>query len=142
MKRLKKIDWESGISESIAFISIFPFVIACLYLMFYAMQTSYVKQSLQFASYGATRASVVNVDYEDAMEAANSIVNNALPNGYMGISESYFSLDTVEGYATDWKKGNLRKGTVTVSIKSIIPFKGTMPREISAYTIMMIERPI
>ena len=85
MQKLKQIDWESGMSESISFLLLFPFVLTCMYIMFYAMQTSYVRQSLQYTVYCATRAAVVYDNYDDGVAKANEVVDKALPHGRMGI---------------------------------------------------------
>ena len=95
MQKLKQIDWESGMSESISFLLLFPFVLTCMYIMFYAMQTSYVRQSLQYTVYCATRAAVVYDNYDDGVAKANEVVDKALPHGRMGITWTQYTLSLI-----------------------------------------------
>lgn len=141
--RLKNIDWESGMTESISFILLFPFVLACMYIMFYAMQTSYVKQTLQYTVYCATRAAVVYDNYDDGVEKARQVVEMALPAGRMGLTSVKYTLDSVHGNGgAGWQKGVLKEGKLEADFKSIIPFQGMNNRTVQASIIMIVENPL
>lgn len=141
LKLKKKIDWESGMSETISFLLLFPFILACMYIMLYAMQTSYVRQSLQYTAYCATRAAVVYDNYDDGCRKAEEVINRALPVGRMGIQNTEYSLNSVSESGTRWSKGVLKEGVLTAEIKSIIPFQGLKHRTVSASVTMIVERP-
>ena len=142
MHKLKQINWESGMSESISFLLLFPFVLTCMYIMFYAMQTSYVRQSLQYTTYCATRAAVVYDNYDDGVAKAREVVDKALPYGRMGITWTQYTLTGVGSNGERWSKGVLKEGTLQAQIKSVLPYQGMRYRTVNASIIMMVERPV
>lgn len=143
VKRIKEIEWEDGASEVIAFMFIFPLIIFAFLLIIYGMQLSLTAQTLQYSTYSATRAAVISENESTAIDNANAIIDNCMPEGYMNISDANFTYEYVEG--NHWLKGNIIKGTVTLNTKLLIPFSRFTNDNgyatLHSSICMMIERP-
>ena len=144
IKLFKNIKWNKGSGELLGFAICLPMIMFIICGLIMVLQLGLAKQSLEYATYSAARAAVVQHDMADARSAASASADATLSSGTIGVENIEVELEIVAGRTlagTDdigWQKGALLRCTVTIDINTIAPFAGS---RMASEIIMMIEFP-
>jgi len=141
---LKKINWKKGSGELIGFAICLPMIMFIILGLVMILQLGLAKQSLEYATYSAARAAVVQNDMASAENAAQGNAEAALNSGTMGIEDIGVEIELIAGRTIEgtgnigWQKGALIRCTVSIDIDTIGPFRNS---RMTSNIVMMVEFP-
>jgi hypothetical protein len=141
--KLKKIGFARGSGELLGFAISLPLVMVIFCAIVMAAQHGVIKQRLEYATYTAARAAVVQENLASA-QAAAALMADDVRVGAFGVRDIKVELETVAGRLDGgignvrWEKGSLLKVVLTADVDTIAPFPDS---ELSSEITMMIERP-
>ena len=144
-KFLSKKFWKKGSGEIIGFLSVLPVIIFLLVMLISIAQMGSIKERMEYTTYVAGRAAVVQKDFSSAHKAAYETAQRDLLNfsntfepGSLKVTLRIIKKTGSSTSNKDWKKGNYLSCTISVNTKTLSPL---INGKKSCTLTMMIERP-
>ena len=144
-KFLSKKFWKKGSGEIIGFLSVLPVIIFLLVMLISIAQMGSIKERMEYPTYVAGRAAVVQKDFSSARKAAYETAQRDLLNfsntfepGSLKVTLRIIKKTGSSTSNKDWKKGNYLSCTISVNTKTLSPL---INGKKSCTLTMMIERP-
>ena len=144
-KFLSKKFWKKGSGEIIGFLSVLPVIIFLLVMLISIAQMGSIKERMEYTTYVAGRAAVVQKDFSSARKAAyepaqRDLLNfsNTFEPGSLKVTLRIIKKTGSSTSNKDWKKGNYLSCTISVNTKTLSPL---INGKKSCTLTMMIERP-
>jgi len=144
-KFLSKKFWKKGSGEIIGFLSVLPVIIFLLVMLISIAQMGSIKERMEYTTYVAGRAAVVQKDFSSARKAAYETAQRDLLNfsntfepGSLKVTLRIIKKTGSSTSNKDWKKGNYLSCTISVNTKTLSPL---INGKKSCTLTMMIERP-
>ena len=144
-KFLSKKFWKKGSGEIIGFLSVLPVIIFLLVMLISIAQMGSIKERMEYTTYVAGRAAVVQKDFSSARKAAYETAQRDLLNfsntfepGSLKVTLRIIKKTGSSTSNKDWKKGNYLSCTISVNTKTHSPL---INGKKSCTLTMMIERP-
>ena len=144
-KFLSKKFWKKGSGEIIGFLSVLPVIIFLLVMLISIAQMGSIKERMEYTTYVAGRAAVVQKDFSSARKAAYETAQRDLLNfsntfepGSLKVTLRIIKKTGSSTSNKDWKKGNYLSCTISVNTKTLSPL---INEKKSCTITMMIERP-
>lgn len=127
-KFLSKKFWKKGSGEIIGFLSVLPVIIFLLVMLISIAQMGSIKERMEYTTYVAGRAAVVQKDFSSARKAAYETAQRDLLNfsntfepGSLKVTLRIIKKTGSSTSNKDWKKGNYLSCTISVNTKTLSP---------------------